>query len=77
MKAQGNQLTKLKVKEIVLTHPIEGDEPWPEDKELDLTGDIDDTEDAADSEDGATTIEWDLTKGDDDSEEESDQPTLF
>jgi hypothetical protein len=29
-------------------------------------------------EDGATTIEWDLTKGaDDDSEEESDQPTLF
>ncbi len=77
MKAQGNQLTKLKVKEIVLTHPIEGDEPWPEDKELDLTGDIEDTEDAADSEDGATTIEWDLTKGDDDSEEESDQPTLF
>lgn len=77
MKAQGNQLTKLKVKEIVLTHPIEGDEPWPEDKELDLTGDIDDTEDAADSEDGATTIEWDLTKGDDDTEEESDQPTLF
>jgi len=77
MKAQGNQLTKLKVKEIVLTHPIEGDEPWPEDKELDLTGDIDDTEDTADSEDGATTIEWDLTKGDDDSEEASDQPTLF
>lgn len=77
MKAQGNQLTKLKVKEIVLTHPIEGDEPWPEDKELDLTGDIDDAEDAVDSEDGATTIEWDLTKGDDDSEEESDQPTLF
>jgi topoisomerase-4 subunit A len=32
MKAQGNQLTKLKVKEIVLTHSIEGDnEPWPED----------------------------------------------
>lgn len=74
MKAQGNQLTKLKVKEIVLTHPIEGDEPWPEDKEFDLTGDIDEVED---SEDGATTIEWDLTKGDDDTDEVSDQPTLF
>ena len=30
MKAQGNQLTKLKVKEIVLTHEIDGGEPWPE-----------------------------------------------
>ncbi|MCG8576179.1 MAG: DNA gyrase/topoisomerase IV subunit A [Flavobacteriales bacterium] len=30
MKSQGNKLTKLKVKEITLKHPIEGDEPWPE-----------------------------------------------
>ena len=30
MKSQGNQMTKLKVKEIVLEHSIEGDEPWPE-----------------------------------------------
>lgn len=74
MKAQGNQLTKLKVKEIVLTHPIEGDEPWPEDETLELDGELADMEE---DEDGATTIEWDLTKGDDDSEEESDQPTLF
>ena len=37
MKAQGNQLTKLKVKEVVLTHPIEGSEPWPEDQPLDLS----------------------------------------
>ena len=30
MKAQGNQMTKMKVKEIVLTHPIdESPEPWP------------------------------------------------
>ena len=30
MKAQGNQLTKLKVKEVLLNHPIgEGKEPWP------------------------------------------------
>ena len=74
MKAQGNQLTKLKVKEIMLTHPIEGDEPWPEDETLELAGELADMEE---EEDGATTIEWDLTKGDDDSEEESDQPTLF
>lgn len=32
LKAQGNQLTKLKVKEITLTHPVEGDEPWPEEE---------------------------------------------
>jgi topoisomerase-4 subunit A len=74
MKAQGNQLTKLKVKEIVLTHPIEGDEPWPEDETLELDGELADMEE---DEDGATTIEWDLTKGDDDTDEVSDQPTLF
>ena len=30
MKTVGNQLTKLKIKEITLNHPIAGDEPWPE-----------------------------------------------
>lgn len=30
MRTQGNQLTKLKVKEVVLDHPIGGDEPWPD-----------------------------------------------
>jgi topoisomerase-4 subunit A len=30
MKSQGNQLTKLKVKEILLAHTIEGDTPWPD-----------------------------------------------
>ena len=33
MKSQGNQLTKLKVKEVLLDHPVEGDEPWPDDKD--------------------------------------------
>ena len=33
MKAVGNQLTKFKVKEIVLNHPIPGNEPWPEEPE--------------------------------------------
>jgi topoisomerase-4 subunit A len=70
LKAQGNQLTKLKVKEIVLTHPIEGKEPWPEEQQeenedLDLQ-----LEDSA--EDGnSPTMEWDVTKSDD------DQPSLF
>ncbi len=33
MKAQGNQLTKLKVKEVMLSHGIgAGTEPWPEEK---------------------------------------------
>ncbi|MFN6084588.1 MAG: DNA gyrase/topoisomerase IV subunit A, partial [Fluviicola sp.] len=75
MKAQGNQLTKLKVKEIVLTHAIEGDEPWPEDIvetiEDDENDTIDESNEGSDGEDEENTIEWDLTKPDD------DQPTLF
>jgi topoisomerase-4 subunit A len=70
MKAQGNQLTKLKVKEIVLTHPMEGKEPWPEDNQTD-----DNTEDLSlesIAEEGETpTMEWDVTPNED------DQPSLF
>ncbi|MCF8407776.1 MAG: DNA gyrase/topoisomerase IV subunit A [Crocinitomicaceae bacterium] len=70
MKAQGNQLTKLKVKEIVLTHPMEGKEPWPEDNQTDDT-----TEDLSLEsivEEGETpTMEWDVTPNED------DQPSLF
>lgn len=74
MKAQGNQLTKLKIKEVVLAHPIEGDIPWPEDEVIDLELDMD--ADDAESVDGeAPTIEWDLSKPDDDDEDA--QPTLF
>jgi len=68
MKAQGNQMTKLKVKEIVLTHPIdESPEPWPQEApeaELEL-----------DSEEAETpTMEWDLSKKED---ENPDQIPLF
>lgn len=85
MKAQGNQLTKLKVKEIVLTHEIEGAEPWPEDVQNEgAEGDEDvdgvvGREDGEDGEDGddATTIEWDLTKKPEDEEDEDGQITLF
>src|SRR3989338_4098500 len=74
MKAQGNQLTKLRIKEVLLTHPIEGDIPWPEDETLDLELDTDsDDVDATDGE--APTIEWDLSKPDEDDEDV--QPTLF
>lgn len=64
MKAQGNQLTKLKVKEIVLTHEIDGGEPWPEEVKAAEANSIEGEEE------DATTIEWDLTgdkkSGDDD-----------
>ncbi len=75
MKAQGNQMTKLKVKEIVLTHPIdEGKEPWPEEESPATTDEIDAE---IDSEDGdAPTVEWDLTKKPEDNEDE-DQMKLF
>ncbi len=76
MKSQGNQITKLKVKEIVLDHEIEGDVPWPEPEkpiELDLSGDTsDDNNDDSEGEGGSPTIEWDFSGDDDDV-----QPTLF
>lgn len=82
MKAQGNQLTKLKVKEIVLTHEIEGEEPWPEDIQVEGPDTDDDTDAAIDTEEGeegedGTTIEWDLTKKPEDEEDEDGQITLF
>ncbi len=70
MKAQGNQLTKLKVKEIVLTHPIEGKNPWPEESKNEEGSEELSLE--ALSEDGeAPIMEWDVTLG------EEDQPSLF
>ena len=76
MKAQGNQLTKLKVKEVVLVHAIEGDEPWPEDEqenvELDFSTEEGDDNSDNGGEDGETTFEWDMSGG-----EDPDQPTLF
>jgi topoisomerase-4 subunit A len=68
MKAQGNQITKLKVKEIVLTHAIdEGKEPWPE--EENAVSEVD--ENIEISEDGdPPTMEWDLSKKEDDDQEQ-------
>lgn len=69
MKAQGNQMTKLKVKEIVLTHPIdESPQTWPQE-------DVAEAELEFDSEEAdILTMEWDLSKKEDDN---PDQIPLF
>lgn len=78
MKAQGNQLTKLKVKEVVLTHPIEGSEPWPDEEPLEL--EIESADEDGEQEDSAEgdspTIEWDMSK-DPENPDDPDQPKLF
>lgn len=78
MKAQGNQLTKLKIKEVLLNHEIDGGEPWPvSEKEVDTT--IEEDVDFSGDDDGIqeepqdNTIEWDLTKKPSD----DDSPSLF
>jgi topoisomerase IV subunit A len=78
MKAQGNQLTKLKVKEIVLTHPIdESPEPWPDQKVSTVAGDGEDVEILEDDDEAGPTpsMEWDLTKKEE--EDNEDQIKLF
>jgi topoisomerase-4 subunit A len=78
MKAQGNQITKLKVKEILLEHEIDGGEPWPEEEVVEIQSSEsteNDTDDESLNEDG-TTIEWDFTKPNDDLDE-SGQGKLF
>ncbi len=50
MKSIGNQLEKLKVKEIELTHPIQGDTPWPDEDE-ELKEEMDDEEEDDNSDD--------------------------
>ena len=75
MKAQGNQVTKMKVKEIVLTHEIaEGKEPWPvEEVPFEIEGMIEGEESSVSTETATDgSVEWDFTK-----KEDGDQPTLF
>lgn len=75
MKAQGNQMTKLKVKEIILTHPIdESPEPWPDQKPADSSSD--EEVEILEEEAGPTpSMEWDLTKKEE--EDNEDQIKLF
>lgn len=70
MKAQGNQMTKMKVKEIILTHAIdEGKEPWPDQQEAQVEEELEEIDDAE-----TPTMEWDLSKKEDDN---PDQIPLF
>jgi topoisomerase-4 subunit A len=70
MKAQGNQMTKMKVKEIILTHAIdEGKEPWPDQQEVQVEEELEEIDDAE-----TPTMEWDLSKKEDDN---PDQIPLF
>lgn len=68
MKSQGNQITKLKVKEIVVNIPEGGEEEWPK-LESEEEQDIISEEDKP-----ATTVEWDVQKGEG---EDPDQAKLF
>ncbi|MCB9224128.1 MAG: DNA gyrase/topoisomerase IV subunit A [Crocinitomicaceae bacterium] len=68
MKTQGNQLTKLKVKEIQLVGPIEGDEPWPE-PEKPIT-----TANSEDDDEEPIEIEWDIDSGIEDTDDEDEKP---
>ena len=72
MKAQGNQLTKLKVKEIVVVPQDEIEEQWPEELNQVEIGEVemDDEEEDSDEATDGTTVEWDLTKKDDEDEEQ-------
>ncbi len=67
LKAQGNQVTKFKVKEITLNHEIDGGEPWPEDAAAVVEG--------GESAEEALTVEWDLDKKEEDDDDV--QPSLF
>lgn len=75
MKAQGNQITKLKVKEIVLDHPIDGDEPWPEpEKEETPVVEEAPAEDVGKDDEKPQKMEWDVSKKE---EEDPNQEKLF
>ena len=70
-------MTKLKVKEIVLEEPIEGTEPWPEPEKPEVPEvvvEADSDDETGTEDDAPTTVEWDLSKKDEDDE---DQAKLF
>lgn len=80
MKAQGNQLTKLKVKEIVLTHEIDGGEPWPQAAsdvpEIEIEG-VSASDDDTTDEGDAPTIEWDILPKKEEDDDDDSQIKLF
>ena len=87
MKSLGNQLTKLKVKEVELLHEINGGEPWPDDLVEEAEIIEEDTTDSesnpenleAKSDEESIEMEWDLTKKENPIKDEDDdsQTELF
>jgi topoisomerase-4 subunit A len=76
MKAQGNQMTKLKVKEIILTHPIdESPEPWPDQKPAESNNEEELEIPEEDEAGPIPSMEWDLSKKEE--EDNEDQIKLF
>ena len=57
-------MTKLKVKEVELTHKIEGDEPWPE-EESSIEEAEDSSQEEAQNSDGDSTQEKSQSSDDD------------
>lgn len=88
MKSLGNQLTKLAVKEIVLTQPIKGDEPWPDEIEPETptepTEETDSTTEAKNEEGSIESdsyqMEWEIKPKKENpikDVDDGDQPKLF
>ena len=74
MKSQGNQITKNKVKEIIVNIPEDGEEEWPKPEVSELSETSISSETVEGQEDEApTTVEWDVKKEGEDGE----QPKLF
>ncbi|WP_417265898.1 DNA gyrase/topoisomerase IV subunit A [Brumimicrobium sp.] len=71
MKSIGNQLEKLKTKEIILTHPIGGDTPWPDEEEPD---DEDQNPDDGENGDDHPNDGDDDNNGGDDGQPKGDSP---
>nr|WP_299205962.1 DNA gyrase/topoisomerase IV subunit A [uncultured Brumimicrobium sp.] len=71
MKSIGNQLEKLKTKEIILTHPIGGDTPWPDEEEPD---DEDQNPDDGENGDDNPNDGDDDNNGGDDGQPKGDSP---
>ncbi|HLV43119.1 MAG TPA: DNA gyrase/topoisomerase IV subunit A [Brumimicrobium sp.] len=75
MKSIGNQLEKLKVKEIELTHPIKGDTPWPDDEEVTTEEEAEDKPDTdKDDSSGTDDKDQDDGAGDAGGDDDNDDP---
>jgi topoisomerase-4 subunit A len=81
MKSQGNQLTNLAIKEVILTHPIKGDEPWPD--EIEEQEQEEENIEDNNIEEGPVEMEWEIKPKKNkqgpikDADDDDVQPKLF